>query len=654
MGAAGPGRHTAGVTARRLLVALAIVLLLPVLLLGALIAFAESEWAEGWIEGRVAQRIGRAVDLDEIDIELGWPPSVHLARLRIANPEWASTPSLVDAENLTARVGIPPLLKRRVVVPYFGAQRATAGLERSGDRATWRFDDGPDDSDVQSPLALGRLFVEEGRIAYRDAPEKTSLDLDVKGSLGAQGELTIAGGGRFRGEPAKVEARMPSLQPSPTSPVRVIGDATLGKTRISADGTLSGSFETLDVKLELSGATMKDLRYVFGPTLPDTPPYRIAGRLRHSGSEWVFDPFDGRVGDSDLAGTTTYRTGAQRPMLRGNLRSKLLDFDDLGPLVGAPPKTGPGETASAEQERRADVVEATKRALPTQRFSLSGLGRMDADVRLDAKRVLRPEELPIDALSMRILLDNALLKLDPLAFGIAGGRVAGPVSINAREKPARADLALEFQQLKLSQLFPQLESTRQSIGTLYGRAKLRGRGDSIAQLLGSSDGQVTLAIDGGRFSLLLVELLGIDIAEAVSLLGTRNRQVTLRCAVADLTVKDGIATPKTFVIDTSDTVVEVTGTIDFASEKLDLVFRAEPKDPSIFALRSPIHLEGSFADPKVRPEAGPIVARIAGAVALAAINPILALIPFIETGPGEDSDCRRLVAQARQKGAVKK
>jgi hypothetical protein len=41
-------------------------------------------------------------------------------------------------------------------------------------------------------------------------------------------------------------------------------------------------------------------------------------------------------------------------------------------------------------------------------------------------------------------------------------------------------------------------------------------------------------------------------------------------------------------------------------------------------------------------------------VLLAAINPVLALLPFIETGPGKDSDCGKLIAQANAKGAVKK
>jgi uncharacterized protein involved in outer membrane biogenesis len=267
---------------------------------------------------------------------------------------------------------------------------------------------------------------------------------------------------------------------------------------------------------------------------------------------------------------------------------------------------------------------------------------------------MRPKQLPIDALVTRAVLNDSVLRLDPLSFTFAGGRISGPITVDARAKPPRGDLQLDIQGLHLGRLFPELESTSQSLGTLYGRTKLAGRGDSIADLVASSNGQLVLAIDGGRFSLLLVELLGIDIAEALQLLGTRNRQVTLRCAVADLAIKDGIATPQTFVIDTADTVVAVSGTIDFRQERLDLVFNAEPKDMSIFALRSPIHLEGPFKRPKVRPEAGPIVARVAGAALLAAINPVLALLPFIETGPGKDSDCGQLIAQANAKGAVQK
>ena len=81
--------------------------------------------------------------------------------------------------------------------------------------------------------------------------------------------------------------------------------------------------------------------------LPETPPYRIQGRFRNQSDAFIFDPLQGRVGDSDLGGSARYTRGGQRPVLKANLVSHLLDFDDLGPLVGAPPKTGPGAYTGA-------------------------------------------------------------------------------------------------------------------------------------------------------------------------------------------------------------------------------------------------------------------------------------------------------------------
>jgi hypothetical protein len=47
---------------------------------------------------------------------------------------------------------------------------------------------------------------------------------------------------------------------------------------------------------------------------------------------------------------------------------------------------------------------------------------------------------------------------------------------------------------------------------------------------------------------------------------------------------------------------------------------------------------------------GPIFTRGAAALALGALNPILAIIPFVETGPGEDSDCGQLLRQVKSEG----
>jgi AsmA protein len=47
---------------------------------------------------------------------------------------------------------------------------------------------------------------------------------------------------------------------------------------------------------------------------------------------------------------------------------------------------------------------------------------------------------------------------------------------------------------------------------------------------------------------------------------------------------------------------------------------------------------------------GRSAARGAAGLLLGLVNPLLAVIPFIETGPGEDTDCGQLMQQVKSKG----
>ena len=151
-----------------------------------------------------------------------------------------------------------------------------------------------------------------------------------------------------------------------------------------------------------------------------------------------------------------------------------------------------------------------------------------------------------------------------------------------------------------------------------------------------------------------MELIGLDAAEAVMLLGRKHEQVELRCAASGFDVKGGVARTDAFVIDTDDTLIEIDGRIDLGEETLDLETKPYPKDPSPLALRTPLLVKGPLRGPGIRPKAGPLAARVAIGAALAAIAPPLAALALVETGPGEDTNCGKLLAEARQKGAVKK
>lgn len=640
-------------TRRRIaLIVIAAVVLLPLALLGGVVLLVQSEWGERWLETRVSTRIHREVQVEDIRVKWQWPPALTFGRIRIGNPDWAQTPNLIDAKALHAQLEPWPLLDRRLVVPYMGAREARMGLEVSGDKATWRF--GHESRDP-SRIELGRVYLDDGDVVFRNESDDTALEAKVKGSLGESGELLVDAKGKFRGESAKATARFPALEANPTRPIRFEGKGSVGRTEVNADGVVGGKqFETLDLDVVARGPSLKHLGKLTGVVLPETPPYRLKGHLKRSGNDWVFDPFDGRIGDSDLVGSALYRKGAQRPFLQANLRSNLLDFDDLGPLVGAPPKTGPGETATPEQRQKAAAVAASDKVIPKTRFETERWDDMDADVKLVAKRVLRPKQLPIDSLTAHLILKNGAVTLDPLNFGYAGGRVTSLVKLDGKQKPMKGEIKADIQGLKLARMFPTLKSMDEALGTFYGRADLKGRGNSVSALLDTSSGKLTVAANGGQVSQLLTELLEIDVAKAAMLLGTRKQQVELRCMVGHLNVKDGVAVPETFVVDTTETNVNVKGTIDLGEEKLALETHAKGKSPSLVTVRSPIQMEGPFKKPKVHPKAGPIVAQAGAAAALAAVNPALVIVPFVSRGSGKDADCQQLLADARSEGAKKK
>jgi len=318
----------------------------------------------------------------------------------------------------------------------------------------------------------------------------------------------------------------------------------------------------------------------------------------------------------------------------------------------APPRTGAGETASPEQQAKAQQVKASTHVLPREPFSTGKWGQMDADVKLVAARVQRPKQLPIDSLSTHLVLKDAVLTLDPLDFGVAGGKVASRVKIDSHPSPPAGEIRARVENLKLAQLFPTLKNMEDAYGQMYGAVNLKGRGASVGDLLATSDGTMVLTANGGRVSDLLTELLEIDVAKAAMLLGTRKRQVDLRCAVGTFNVKDGVVTPESFIVDTSETFVKVDGKVDLDDERLDLETRGRGKSPSALTLKTPIELQGPFKKPSVHPKAGPLVAQGAAAVALGAVSPALAIIPFVDTGKKQDADCDKLMAEARRKGQV--
>ncbi len=612
----------------------------------------ESEVGQRFIERRASAATGREIAIGDLDIKMGWHPGLRVTGLRVSNPEWAKTRQLVEAELIDATFRLLPLFTGRVVVEDLTLVQATAGLEREANRNTWTFKDKPpDEDDKPLPFIVQHINIDRGVVVYRDTTIATDLRVEVAGDIGDGGAVDLLARGTFRNQKTVGVARLPALLPTPDTAVEMSAAFSVGDITVAAAGTVrAADVDGIDLDVDLSGASLADLKRLFPVNLPNTPPYRLQGRFRNPREAFLFDPFSGRVGDSDLSGGVSYSRTTKRPLFKANLVSTLLDLDDLGPLVGAPPKTGAGETAAPKQKQQVQEIETTGKVLPQKRFEVEDWPIMDADVNFKGKKILDAATVPIEDLGAKWIMESGVLRFDPLAFRVADGKVNSRIQLDSNEKPLLGKVNMDVTALNLRKLIPGEGKMQDPLGLLYGRMDITGRGTSAAQLFATANGRIALLVNGGQVSNLLMELIGLDVAEALRILATKDPNVALRCAVMDLEIKNGVATPKVFVIDTVDTIVTGTGTIDFRNETLDLVTRAEPKDKSPFVLRTPINIKGSFKKPTVRPQIGPMAARAGAGLLLGAISPLLALIPFIETGPGEDTDCGQLLKRVKSEG----
>ena len=686
------------------------------LIIVLVIVIATFDWnrLKPFINDNVSQAIGRpfaiqgdlSVDWRREPTESGWRalmpwPEFTARDIHIGNPAWAAKPQFAQLEALRFRLSPLPLIAHQIDVPSLQLVHPTVDLQRDKQgRATWDFtlpkDNGPPST---WNLQLGSIGFDRGDVSLDDAASKIKLQVAITplqqaipyDQLVAQQSATtnaqtgthsrtekkaaatdVADGqaaaaasktsyqfawqvdGSYQGATVKGSGKtgaVLALQEA-NQPFPLQADVHIGDNHIALVGTLTDPVHlaALDLKLWFSGSSMAKLYAITGVTLPNTPPYVTEGRLKaelhRNNSRFSYENFHGHIGGTDTGGSLLYTTGGERPKLSGNLSSQLLQFADLAPLIGG--------GSDAEKKQRGDkTVQPADKLLPVEPFSTDRWKAMDADVTFNAVRIVQNDKLPINSLNTHLVMDNGVLQLAPLNFGLAGGTIESTIRLDGSKAPLEGTIKISARHLKLKQLFPTFTPMQTAFGEINGDVNLTAHGNSVAALLGSSNGEMKLLMNDGAISKTLLETAGLNVGNIVigKLFG--DRTVQINCAASDMTAKDGLFNMNLFVFDTDDAVIKVDGTVNFANEKLDLKIRPQTKGFRIFSLRTPLYARGTLKNPDVGVQKVPLIIRGAGAVTLGVVAaPAAALLALVSPNHGDDSSntCRDVLQQLRNSG----
>ncbi len=646
-------------------------LVAPVLLIVVLIAIFGWNWLRGPIERMTLEKTGRELAINgDLRIKFGWPlPRIQAGMVTFANPAWAREKQMVAADEVEITINLPQLFRKNIVLQEVRLQRPVVFLEQGRDgRKNWLLDLNQQDEGMR--IRVDRLTLDQGTLGYDDALDKTSIR--AKLSTNNQADSATASGvvfsaqGQYRGLPLKASGRGESVlaMRDESAPYALQVDATAGRTAVRAEGTVTSllKFSAIDMRLDLRGESLDQLYPLIGIVFPATRAYSTKGRLLRNGDTWRYEKFSGRIGESDIAGTLAVDVGGKRPAMKADLVSNILVFDDLGPLIGSRPGSvaravgaaaDPVSGAVTSADARKTAAPATggsarNRVLPDLPFKTDRWDSVDAEVTLKVKTIRHAVALPLENLVTHLSLRDSVLTLDPLNFGIAGGELNAVISLDGRKDPVQATARIKARKILIARMFPTVELSQTSIGEINGDFAFAGKGNSVGRMLATANGKVGLVVANGEISRLMMEKVGLHLWEILELKVTGDKLIKLHCGVANFDVKTGVMHADALVLDTAVTTIIGTGIIDLGQEKLDLTLNQKTKNTSPLALRSPIHVRGNLAKPDVEVDKGRIAARGLGAIALGLVNPLLALLPLIDAGPGKDSDCAQLVRDARQ------
>jgi len=652
-------------------------------------ALAACEW-QGWpflkrpIERNLSQRMQRPVEFgDRFALHLLGALRVDTDAVRVGPPGWsqaASAPDLMRARDAELAVPYSTLLElwrargeQPLHITSLKVGNVDASLQRFADgRANWQLL--PAQAAASAPARdpqlprVDELVITTGHVALQDELLKARGEATLsttegeRAAAGAAG-LKIEGSGRYSDDPFEFHitsrGALPLLAPSAAaSAVPITVRVSAGKSRFSFDGSGTDLLDVkaLDGSITLSASSLAKVGDSIGVTLPTTEPFVLRGRLAKSGELWSLDKAELNVGASRLGGRFSYDRKPKIPLLSGELNGSRFVLADLLPAFGAP---APGSGNPSPPPGR---------VLPQREFDIPSLHAMNAEVKL---RIQRAElgtlfARPLEPLDGNLSLRDGVLNISDLVARTAGGELRGALGLDARATPAawRSDLRLSA--IELDQwLRPRNKASPERkpgsgekpgfvTGKLGGHVQLHGNGNSIAKVMSSLDGSARIWVSNGTISHLVVEAIGIDIAQGLGVLIKGDDRLPMSCAVVQAKVSHGQLTPDVAIVDTTDSTVLGSGQVSLPDERLDLKVTAKPKDMSPLTLRSPVKIEGTFAAPQVKLEPKPIGRKLAAAAALAVVNPLAGLIPLIDLGDRDPQACARTLQGLRGEPAEAK
>jgi uncharacterized protein involved in outer membrane biogenesis len=635
------------------------------------------------ITKQVQDATGRKLTLGgDIRLKIGLTPSLAVENVGFQNAPWGSRPEMAKIKRFEVQVALVPLifgnieLKRLILVePDILIETDRSGksnleFETQKKAISEKPKPGtPQKKEMTLPaLVVNEFRISKGQLTYRDGRSgKTTvvaLDSLTANAPGLERPVKLELKGAYNGKPLEAEGTIGPLAAltDVTRPWPLNMTAKAFGATITLDGTIKDVFAQrgINLKFVVKGNDLATLEKAFGESAPVKGPFDVSGRLTDPAPKtYRISDLKAALGDSDLGGTAEVQMAGERPAVTAVLASHKLDIRSMLPQTGG---SGPAKSGEKPASGSSKTTAQGDKVFPDEPLPLDALKVVNADVKIQAGQVLLPK-LALNNLSLSMNLKNGNLEVKPFKAVVAGGRLDAQLDLQGQGKVAVASTAMKIEQLDLGLMLKEVKGIESMEGRLDADITIKGRGSSVAGLMGSLDGKSVINVGKGKVDSKYIDLLGGDISSSLfKLLGlTPGSQFTaVNCLVSGFNIKDGRADTTALVLDTDQMSVIGDGEINLKNETLNLALNPSPKGgigsgstgkvtASLSELAKAFRLSGTLAHPSLgvdMTQTAATLGKMVGGTAL--LGPIGLAAPLVSEGQVNQNLCSTALEAARK------
>jgi uncharacterized protein involved in outer membrane biogenesis len=565
--------------------------------------------------------------LGEMDLEVGLTPVLEVKSVRFQNAPWGSRPDLIILKRLVVQMDLLSLIsgniefKRLILLePDILIEKDRSGksnldFEISKKVPQVKPGEGAPAGGMEIPnMAFEEIRIEKAKLTYKDdqsgQTQEVILDRLTARAENIHSAVSLEVKGSYRHKPFEVEGTfgpMAALMDS-ERPWKMRVKAGSGGFTLNVAGSIREPLKGRGVSLRVSGdgRSLSDVIKLAGKDgALEEGPFKLEIEVKDTGKRAYEVPeFKFVLGVNKLQGSARVNLAGDRPQIKAVLASQNLD---LRPLIsGNKGKQLPASKSTKPRKKR-------DRIFPYETLPYDALNKAGADVRFRAEKIMLPG-LALNDLDFHLVIQNGRLTLKPLKAFIGGGALDAHFDLKPYGKTAVIAHAIKITNLDLGRMLKELDMKDLIEGTLNMEADLKGRGNSIADLMAGLNGKTVLVMDKGRINNKYIDMLGGDLSSGLFRMLNPLKQKTnyseYNCFVSGFGIKKGIADVTALVFDTRTMSVVGNGRVNLRTEELDLGLKPAPKKGmdtgvlgkvslSLGELTKPLKLAGTLAKPSL-------------------------------------------------------